>query len=270
MSLLDQKIEKPASGDYEKAKKTARHGNTRARRRLAQRQDVQSEILYFLAEDPEPEIRRVIAGNPTTPAHADLLLARDGDEEVRAGLAAKIGRLAPELSRDDRSRITEITLEIIEILARDQLPRMRQILAEGLAEVTGAPPPVIGQVIKDLALDKVLAVAAPLLERSVLLGDEDLLEIIRGNPPAGALSYIARRREPRPDVAEAIAASDDTGAVAALLANSSAQIREETLDRIIDSAPGIKAWHEPLVRRPALSAKFARRIAGFVAEVGRG
>ncbi len=264
--MLDQQTDKPASGDYEKAKKTARDGSTRARRRLAQRQDVQAEILYFLAEDPEPEIRRAIAGNPATPVHADLLLARDGDDEVRSDLAAKIGRLAPELSRDDRSRITEITLEIIEILARDQVPRMRQILAEGLAEVTGAPPPVIGKVVKDLALDKVLAVAAPLLERSVLLGDDDLLEIIRGNPPAGALSCIARRHEAGPDVAEAIAASEDTGAVAALLANSSAQIREETLDSIIDAAPGIKVWHEPLVRRPALSAKFARRIAGFVAK----
>jgi hypothetical protein len=53
--------------------------------------------------------------------------------------------------------------------------------------------------------------------------------------------------------------------VAALLANDSAQIREETLDLILDSAPGIETWHEPLVQRPNLPGGAAKRIAGFVA-----
>ena len=53
--------------------------------------------------------------------------------------------------------------------------------------------------------------------------------------------------------------------IAALLANGSAQIREETLDRILERAPATPSWHAPLVRRPSLPQGAMRRLAGFVA-----
>jgi uncharacterized protein (DUF2336 family) len=40
-----------------------------------------------------------------------------------------------------------------------------------------------------------------------------------------------------------------------LLSNKSAQIREETLDRIVDSAADQDAWHPLLVARSSLSAR---------------
>ncbi len=270
MSGARTRAKKPRGGRkgevaYEKAKVIARGPDSTARRRLAARKDVRPEILYYLAEDPEPEIRRVIAGNPAAPAHADLILARDVDGEVRSGLAAKIADLIPGLPSQDRSRVRDLTIEVIAILARDQLPRVRIIVAEALAEITGAPPPLIRDVVRHLAQDEVLQVAAPILERSVLLSDEDLLEIIRSGPIEGALSAIARRAELGPGPADAVAEGEDTDAITALLANPSAQIREETLDRIVDRAPNVPPWHAPLVRRPVLSANVARRIAGFVA-----
>src|SRR5204862_1833089 len=66
-------------------------------------------------------------------------------------------------------------------------------------------------------------------------------------------------------VADAVAATSDVPAVSRLLPNASAQIREETLDRIIDRAPSVTAWHAPLVQRPKLSATAAKRLAHFVA-----
>ena len=66
-------------------------------------------------------------------------------------------------------------------------------------------------------------------------------------------------------MSDAIAATRDVSAVASLLANDSAQIREETLDLILDAAPSHESWHEPLVHRPNLPGKAAKRIAGFVA-----
>jgi hypothetical protein len=53
--------------------------------------------------------------------------------------------------------------------------------------------------------------------------------------------------------------------VAHLLQNPSAQIREETLDRIVDKARDVELWHEPLVSRRGLSAKMMERLARFVA-----
>jgi uncharacterized protein (DUF2336 family) len=99
-----------------------------------------------------------------------------------------------------------------------------------------------------------------------VLTDEDLIEIIAGNPPQGARSAIARRDGLGDKVSDAIVAVHDIDAVAALLGNHSAQIREETLDRIVGRAVDIESWHAPLVRRPALPRRAAVRIARFVAD----
>ncbi len=104
-----------------------------------------------------------------------------------------------------------------------------------------------------------------MLEFSPVLSENDLLEIIRSSPVQGALSAISRRRGLSGPLSDAIVGTGDTAAVTALLANDSAQIREETLDIILDKAPTVPAWHEPLVLRPRLSPQSARRIAGFVA-----
>jgi uncharacterized protein (DUF2336 family) len=65
-------------------------------------------------------------------------------------------------------------------------------------------------------------------------------------------------------VSEAIVASLDIPAVAALLTNPNARVREDTLERIIDNAAAIEAWHGPLTMRTDLSLRALRRIAGFV------
>jgi hypothetical protein len=72
---------------YGEAKELARDKTEDVRRDLASRADVEPEILYFLTTDPSAEVRRRIAANKATPVQADLLLARDTDQEVRGDLA---------------------------------------------------------------------------------------------------------------------------------------------------------------------------------------
>ncbi len=249
------------SMDYDKAKKLAGGESKRQRRKLAARTDIQPEILYYLAEDPELEIRRSVAANSTTPPQANLILARDKDDQVRCELAHKIARLAPQLSADEQSRIGEMVTEVLEILARDELPRVRRILAEELKDADNVP----SAVIQSLARDADAEVAAPVLEFSPHLSDEFLLEIIDNGPLQGALGAISRRSGLGAQVADAIVAADDEKVVASLLANPSAQIREEILDRLVDRAHGVPSWHQPLVRRPSLSRRAIRRLSEFVA-----
>jgi uncharacterized protein (DUF2336 family) len=248
--------------DFDEAKKLARHGDASIRKELAARSDLKPELLYFLAEDPSPEVRREIALNTATPAHANLILARDADEEVRTRLAAKIAKLAPHLPVDEQDRIRRLTCDALEILARDQATMVRLIISETLKDVTSAPV----EVIRRLAHDLELAVAAPVLEFSPILTDEDLIAVIESAPVKGALSAISRRATVSPKISDAIAATDDVEAIAAMLANRSAQIREETLDRIVDRAPDIQEWHAPLVNRPQLTSRAAVRIARMVAD----
>ena len=247
---------------YEQAKALAHGGNAEARRELAGRGDVEPEILYFLADDPSPEVRRALALNAAAPRHADLLLSGDSDDVVRAGLAGKIARLAPGLSADEQDNVRRMTYEALEILARDQVTRVRRIIAETIKDVADAPP----QVIRRLARDAELVVAGPILRFSPVLTDEDLLEIIAENPVEGGLAAISNRSSVAKDVAGAIVAAGDVNAIAVMLANPSAQIREETLDLIIDRAPDEDAWHEPLVKRPQLTNGAALRLARFVAD----
>ena len=250
----------PAIG-YEESKRLAASAEAADRRTLARHSQLRPELLYYLASDGDAEVRAAVAANEATPVQADLILARDGDEKVRIDLARKIARLTPGLSAEQHDRLREMTYEVLGILVRDQVPRVRQVIAEVLKDVADAPPAVI----RSLARDSEIVVAEPVLQFSPVLTDEDLLEIIRSSPIPGALAAIARRARVPADVADAIGASPDAAAIAALLENPSAQIREETLDRLVERAPDFTAWHRPLVLRPLLPKNAARKLACFVA-----
>ena len=239
----------------------AGHDDENVRLELVARPDVKPEILYFLADDASSKVRTAIAENQRTPHHADIILAKDKDANVRERLADKISRLAPELSPDDKHKVKKMAYDTLETLAKDELTRVRQILAEALQDVAGAPAPVI----RKLAFDTELVVAGPILENSPVLTDEDLMEIIERGSTTGRLSFISKRKDVTEGVSEAIVATADEYAVALLLANPSARIRETTLDRVVDEAKDVISWHAPLVSRPQISGYAAKRLAGFVA-----
>lgn len=239
----------------------AGHDDENVRLELAARPDVRPKILYFLADDASSKVRTAIAENQRTPHHADIILAKDKDANVRERLADKISRLAPELSPDDKDKVKKMAYDTLETLAKDELTRVRQILAEALQDVAGAPAPVI----RKLAFDTELVVAGPILENSPVLTDEDLMEIIERGSTTGRLSFISKRKDVTEGVSEAIVATADEYVVALLLANPSAQIRETTLDRVVDEAKDVISWHAPLVSRPQISGYAAKRLARFVA-----
>ena len=247
--------------DYESAKRIAAEGAPGDRRRLAARTDIRPEILYYLAEDADADVRRAVAGNPATPVHAGSLLAGDRDEMVRCALAERFARLLPQVGGDDDGRAGRIAAEVVERLARDQLPRVRRILAEALKHATGVPP----HVVRLLANDADATVAAPVLEFSPLLDDATLIEIVANGPDPHALAAIARRRGLAEPVSDALVDAGEESAIAVLLGNPSAQIREETLDRLVERAVDVPQWHGPLVRRPRLSPRAVRGLARIVA-----
>ncbi|MBT5185518.1 MAG: DUF2336 domain-containing protein [Kordiimonadaceae bacterium] len=248
---------------YEEARSALEGQKTSDKLILAEQSTTPKEVLYYLAEDPSVEIRKKIAGNNNSPLHADKILSKDENEEVKHELTRKIARFFPDISMDSTSIICEEAIEMIEILAKDQLPSVRQILSEELKSSSTIPK----HIALMLAQDEVLSVCAPILEYSPLLSDADLKEIITATTLAGSLGAIAKREGISEDVCDAISTSLDIPAVTNLLTNQSAQIREETLDLIINEAQNnqIIEWHEPLAKRPNLSIRAMKRIATFVA-----
>jgi uncharacterized protein (DUF2336 family) len=261
LKRLFQRQVLPRDLTYEEARAVLESHERRAEEELATRTDVEPEMLYYLAEHGTDAARRSVAANPATPPEANRFLVDDVDPEVRAELARKIGRLLPDLLASERDRVCELTLETLQRLATDQLPRVRSILSEEIKRLDCVPK----NIIDAFARDAEEAVSAPILEYSPLLSDSDLLEIIATARAQSALSAVARRRGLSETVSDAIVASLDIPSVAALLANPDARVREGTMEKIIDHAQSISEWHGPLVMRTDLSVRALRRIAGFVA-----
>lgn len=262
MTKQDQDLLSKSTLSYEEMQYLASHTDPAIRCKLAQRQDLQPEILYFLAEDNHPDVRQQIALNPTTPRQADLLLAKDDVESVRLQLTEKIGKLAPETTTAERTKIQALTYEALVTLSRDQTVKVRQILSETLKDMIDAPSEIIVRLAKDVEL----VVAGPVLEFSPVLTDEDLLEIISTTSTQGAINAISKRQYVSDIVSDAVIARNEESAITDLLANTNAQIREDAIDMLVGQAGSIVPWHAPLAKRPQLSAKAARRMAHFLAD----
>jgi len=249
----------------ERAMEIARTGNVAARRALAKRADLAPELLFYLAEDDDVVVRRSVAGNASTPRHAHEFLSRDADESVRTKVAERVGAEVAELGTERRAQHRRITIEVMESLAIDAAEKVRRRLAEAIKNADGVPPDVVRRVIEVLARDTAHEVAVPVLEHSPMLSDDFLVGIVEAPANTGAVTAVSRRRGVSSRVSDAIASSGDDSAITALLANESAQIREATLDRLIDMAPEKPGWHAPLVARPKLSAGHVGKLARFVA-----
>jgi len=254
------------SFDYEAAKHVVRDGAATARAALASAPDARPEMLYFLASDPDASVRAAVAGNAATPSQADRMLAADENEAVRLVLARRLSSLAPGLSAARRDRLARMAWDTLCLLAEDAATEVRAVVAEA---AVGMADPDQRSLVLLLAHDAALAVCGPVLRACPLLTDADLLSLIAAPPTPETLTAIARRQGLAEVVADAIAATADTPAVAALLANPSAAIREATLDTLAAQAAsdpvGRAAWHAPLLARPNLPAHAAQVLSECVA-----
>jgi uncharacterized protein (DUF2336 family) len=115
---------------------------------------------------------------------------------------------------------------VLQLLVRDLEVKVRQTLAEALA----ASPKLPVEVVRRLAHDDI-AVAAPILERSQVLSDEELGEIVRSHAMQYALAVAGREHLPefRSDI---LAETGDVKVVARLVGNAGAQISQGTLQRV--------------------------------------
>lgn len=231
-----------------------------AQHELASRTDAGDDVLDYLAREGAPATRRAVAANLAAPPHANRHLAEDDDDDVRAELARKIARLMPGLSAREADHIRDLTIETLERLAADQVVRVRAILAEEIKGLDCVPP----HLVKALARDVEETVCVPILEYSPLLSDADLIEIIAEGKVHAVLAAVARRRPLSACVSDAVVSSLDIPAVAALLANPDAAIRERTLDAVIEQAERISVWQNALCVRADLSRRAIRRLASFV------
>ncbi len=248
--------------DPENAQILARSTDPSARQRVAEDPTTAPELLYFLARDIIPTIRRAVALHPNTPRQADLLLAVDEIPEIRTIIADKVTRNIQRLRQDETSQLWQMTIAVLEALARDDVPRVRRLVAETTRSLGDLSP----QLAASLSRDRIPEVALPALDYPGKIEDADLVDIVQDAPDQRVIGAVAKRPSIGPTVSDAVVEKGDIPAITTLLNNHTADIGPATLDRVVERAPPVDVWHEPLVNRPQLSDDAAVKLAGFVAE----
>ncbi len=228
--------------------------------RLGAAPDTAPDVLRTLARDPSVTVRAAVAMNPAA-GDADHLLAQDQDERIRTLLARKLATLVPNIAAAERDTLRSQVMDTLHRLVSDEAVRVRETIADVLKDMPDAPRSLVLQLAQDAAAE----VHDPVIRLSPLLTSDDLLALLAAAPTGTIATSVASRAGLAEQVADAVAATSNTRAIAALLANSTAAIREATLDRLAAAGAPHEAWHEPLVARPRLSARAARAMSDYVA-----
>ncbi len=243
------------------ARHVVRNGSQNDRAALATRSDLAPEWLVVLAADSHPDVREAVAANSATPAQVDKILAHDPNEQVRVVLAGKIAALSPHMPHDIHVRLESMAWQTLSQLVQDTAARVRAAIADVVKSMPDAPHTLIVA----LANDTDMSVADPVIRLSPLLSDDDLLTLISNSSTAVNIA-VANRVDLGAAISDALVETQDVTVITELLNNTSAAIREETLDGLIGQAAQRLCWQKPLANRPFLSPRAARALSDVVTE----
>ncbi|MBB4314288.1 DUF2336 domain-containing protein [Roseospira marina] len=187
-----------------------------------------------------------------------LDLARHRSEQSRASLATfmmelldgRPGRLSPS----ERALLSDILQTLIYKVERSIRDRLVQVLAE----TKSCPHDLIW-----FLANEPIEIAYPILLRSRVLRDEDLVELVKHKAIEHRMT-IAKRPGLSQSVSHIIAEVGESNVVVELLRNHDAAIAEATLAYLVERARTERSFHEPLVRRPELTPELARKLCHWV------
>ena len=194
-----------------------------------------------------------------------LRTAPSGDRaEATSALARAF--LYSDLSENDRAAAEGAMIMLLD----DPSPLVRRALAEVFAGCEDAPATVVHALANDQP-----DVAAPILQRSPLLLDADLVEAIASGEPERQIAIATRAKLPC-SVSAAIAEVGCAEACLLLLENEDAETVAFSLDRIVQRFGHLAAIRDailsrddlPAPTRQALVVKLSETLADFVTARG--
>jgi uncharacterized protein (DUF2336 family) len=185
-------------------------------------------------------------------------LLTDRSPGARAELA---DRVATSLAEPDL-KAAEIALaqDVLRILARDVAETVRASVSRGLRNSSRLPH----DLARKLA-DDVDAVALPLLAESLVLTDDDLVELVR-HGSASHHETIAARPNIAETVSEALIAIAEEPAVVVLMRNHTARIGEQSMGHAIARFAGSDQVKNAMVSRPTLPISISERLVALVSK----
>jgi len=194
----------------------------------------------------------------TTNINELLALARDRSTEGRTALVSAVSDVYFGADRMMTDHEQALMSDILHRLVNDIEMTVRKSLAERLADQPNAPH----DLIITLANDEI-PVAGPILARSDVLLDSDLIEIIRHRTSEHRLA-ITMRRALNEEVCDALVQPGEANVITKLLENSNARISSATMAYLVEESQRVNEYQEPIIKRADLPQELAMRMYWWV------
>ena len=177
-------------------------------------------------------------------------------EEIYLAVASLYRIQGSGLNERERALIQDI----LRRLTKDVEMAIRIALAERIADDTSVPHDLVL-----LLADDMIEVARPVLLRSLLLSDADMLRLIAACSAAHQKA-VAERPNISEVVTEALARSENGSVLVALVRNATARISTQTFDVLVEKSQALADLQEPLVQRNDLPSELAMRMCEWVCD----
>ena len=172
-----------------------------------------------------------------------IALASETSSDKRRELLEQVADLfmsEPQILNDAEVGLID---DILTRVAHDVEMKVRQRLAKRFADLENAP----ANIVHMLANDEI-AVAGPILLRSRMLKDRDLIDIVRERGQDHMLAVTKRENISEVVTSVLVDQGDDTVLVS-LAGNDGAQFSRNGLESLVAKSEGVEALQAPLLRR---------------------
>lgn len=181
--------------------------------------------------------------------------------------------LARQKSSESRSELTNIIIDLFDnqssVLSERQRAQMygilqsiindievsvRQSVAGRLALMDDVPRNLVSKLANDE-----ISVAFPILSKSGLLRDAELIEVIKLRTEEHMLAITMRKTVSEP-VSDAIVETGREPVIISLLKNANARISTNTMEYLVEQSRRVDSFQEPILNRDELDPNLAKKM----------
>jgi uncharacterized protein (DUF2336 family) len=213
----------------------------------------------FMTSAPQAEPGR----ESTFDVVATLALARSSAPHDREKLLVAIAELCRNDADCARPEIQSLLKDLFLDLVATAEQAIRLRLSKTLSEVAWAPHELITLLARDH-----IEIARPVVAKSPVLTDSDLIRLLVEASVEHKIE-VARRPALGARVAAAIVDQAEPDVVTALANNTTAQVSDHDLSRLVDLSERVASLRAPMTRHPGLNVELAALLYGWVGEALR-
>lgn len=192
-----------------------------------------------------------------------LALAGEPSSDKRRLLLEGVSELFFDQPDGYSARENELFGDVLAVAARRVEMDVRRRLAERMAEAPTAPRQLVSQLANDQ-----IEVARPLLMKSGVLEDADLLDIVRRHGQEHLLA-VSMRPVVGVELADALVERGDGAVLEALVRNEGAQLSRGAMATLVARSEGEERLREPLAQRGDLPPDLLHEMFWWVSRALR-